>query len=242
MGNTINLTQSKKVISEILKQNNKKFVFVSTCSNYGLNKTNKLLNERSILNPISSYAKCKVKIEQDLMGREIDNNKIIILRFATAFGFSKRMRFDLTVNQFIFDAYFKKEIKIYDSDTWRPYCHIKDFSEIIFRVLETNKKFNKIVLNAGDKKNNYTKAQIANEISKYIKNTKIIIQKHKESDRRNYKVNFTKINKFLNFNCKYDLKYGIFEILNYIKKNSHKIKNTRNSLGNYIIRNADILK
>lgn len=242
LGNKINLTQSKKLIKEILKQGNKKFVFVSTCSNYGLDKSNTLLDEKSKLNPISSYAKCKVEIEKYLIHKKFDNNKIAILRFATAFGLSERMRFDLTINEFILDAFLKKKIVVYDSDTWRPYCHIKDFSEIIFRVLKSKKKFKTIVLNAGDQKNNYTKRQIAKVISKYIKETEIITQERKDSDKRNYKVNFSKIKKFINFKSKYDLKYGIFEILNYVKKNSKKIKNSRNTFGNYIIKNADILK
>ena len=242
LGNTINLTQSKKIINEILKQNNKKFIFVSTCSNYGLDKSNKLLNENSELNPLSSYAKCKVEIEKYLMKKKIDKNKVAILRFATAFGLSKRMRFDLTINEFILDAYLNKKIEVYDSDTWRPYCHIRDFSEIIFRIFKTNKKFNKIILNAGDQKNNYTKRYIANEISKYIKNIEIINRDRKDSDRRNYRVNFNRIKNFLNFNCKYDLKYGIIEIINYVKKNSKIIKKSRNIFGNYVIKNANIFK
>ena len=67
-------------------------------------------------------------------------NTPVILRFATAFGLSDRMRFDLTVNEFTRDLYYKKKLDIYDQKSWRPYCHVNDFSRIIRKVLELLKR------------------------------------------------------------------------------------------------------
>ena len=59
-----------------------------------------------------------------------------MLRFATAFGFSNRRRYDLTINEFCKEMYNNKE-KSYDPNTWRPYCHVKDFSRIVLYIIFT---------------------------------------------------------------------------------------------------------
>ena len=69
--------------------------------------------------------------------------KPTILRFATAFGLSQRMRFDLTISQFTRDLFFGKELLVFDENTWRPYCHVTDFAILIDRILNApNKKVN----------------------------------------------------------------------------------------------------
>ena len=64
----------------------------------------------------------------------------VILRFSTAFGLSPRMRFDLTVNEFVKDIRKDKKLVVYDPDTWRPYCHVKDFSNAFITVLNSPKE------------------------------------------------------------------------------------------------------
>ena len=117
------------------------------------------LNEDSPLNPLSLYAKAKVSIEQSILNLNFKKNfHPTIFRFATAFGLSDRMRFDLTINEFIRDLYFGKELQVYDPETWRPYCHIKDFAEIILRSLFMPRETIAFeVFNAGSNKNNYSK-------------------------------------------------------------------------------------
>ena len=107
------------------------FIFVSTCSNYGLRDKNEKAKENSKLNPLSLYAKSKVKIEKYLLSIKKSNFDPVILRFSTAFGLSLRMRFDLTINEFVKDLFLYKEVKVYDENTWRPYCHVKDFARLI---------------------------------------------------------------------------------------------------------------
>lgn len=211
-----------------------KFIFISTCSNYGLRKNNNFANEKSKLKPLSSYAKSKVKLEKFLLNlKKIDFNPVI-LRFATAFGYSKRMRFDLTINAFIRDAYLKKEIVIYDQHTWRPYCHTKDFSRLIIKTLKAKTNLVKFqVFNAGGHRNNFTKRMIANIIQSKIKDTKLKILRG-DFDKRNYRVSFKKLQKVLKFKPKYTLNYCIDELIQMFQKGKYRDSFSRfEKYGNY---------
>ena len=210
-----------------------KLIFVSTCSNYGLSKSKKLLNEKSKLNPISNYARAKVKIEKKILNFKKVNFSKSILRFATAFGLSKRMRFDLTINEFTENLYNKSKLEVYDYNTFRPYCHTKDFARAIIKILISKKDIiDNQVYNIGNSKQNYSKKSIALKVKKYIKKDVEIIFTRKSNDKRNYKVDFSKIRKQLKFKTKYDVDYGIKEILKYIRKNK---QNKFNKMGNYKI-------
>ena len=237
LSENINFRGVKKLIYALNKTNIKKLIFVSTCSNYGVKKSSKLVREEDVLSPVSLYANQKVKIENILLKNKF-NFAPVILRFATAFGISPRMRFDLTVNEFVRDAIFKKHIEIYEPKTYRPYCHVKDFSEIIYKVIKIDSKIiSKQVFNCGSNANNFSKLSIANLIKKQMKNIKITIN-YAVKDKRNYKVDFTKVQKYLNFTPKYSVNKGIKEIINYIKinKNYKIFKNySSNNFGNYKI-------
>ena len=238
LAHDINYKGIKNIIKICSKSKIKKLIFVSTCSNYGITKGDKFLKENHVLKPISLYAKQKVKIERFLLKNKF-NFSITILRFATAFGLSPRMRFDLTVNEFVKDAFFKKQLEIYEPNTYRPYCHIKDFCRIIDLVLK--KKLNdleKEVFNCGSNNNNYSKIQIARVLKKRFKSLKIVINKNVK-DKRNYKVDFGKIKKVLKFRPKYSVNYGVSEIINFLKKNidSKLNENVSNKkFGNYLIK------
>jgi nucleoside-diphosphate-sugar epimerase len=238
LAHDINYKGIKNIIKICNKSNIKKFIFISTCSNYGITKSDKLLKENHILKPISLYAKQKVKIEEFLL-----NNKFkfsfTILRFATAFGISPRMRFDLTVNEFVRDAFIKKKLEIYEPYTYRPYCHVKDFSRIIDFVLKKNYlNLDRQVFNCGSNNNNYSKIQIARILKKKFAKLKIVINKNVK-DKRDYKVDFSKIKKVLKFKSKYNVNYGVSEIINFLKTNkNYKFykRVTNKNFGNYLIK------
>jgi nucleoside-diphosphate-sugar epimerase len=215
-----NETSIKKIIRECFEKNVKNLTFVSTCSNYGYNL--KPCTETSKLKPLSSYAKSKVAIEKYIISQKDKfSTNAVILRFSTAFGISYRTRFDLTVNQFVKEAIQKKKLVVYDADTWRPYCHVKDFARLIFKIskLKKNKKYFQIY-NVGSDKNNYTKMGLVKLIKKYLPNIKVEIL-GRSKDRRNYKVNFGKINKSLNFRPLYSVEYGIKELINFVRRNKN---------------------
>tara|TARA_A100001015_G_scaffold239553_1_gene272883 strand:+ start:6421 stop:7434 length:1014 start_codon:yes stop_codon:yes gene_type:complete len=239
LSKSINSIGVRKFIKECYKLKNiNRLIFVSTCSNYGLsNKKNILLNEKSRLNPLSIYAKQKVEIEKFLIN--LKKNKFLspcILRFATAFGLSPRMRFDLTVNHFTKSFINKEALEIYDPNTWRPYCHVKDFARLIHKVIVCKKELiSHQIFNAGNNKNNFTKKGILKKVQKLLPRNKVIFRK-KDVDRRNYRVDFKKVKKILNFTTKYSLDYGIKEIFKAYKNKN--FVNIKHQLGNYNIKNA----
>ena len=146
------------------------------------------------------------------------------------------MRYDLTINQFTKSIYFKEKLDVYDSKTWRPYCHVKDFGIALETVLSAEKKLTDFeVFNVGGDQNNFTKKQIVELINKFIPINEVTFT-DKTQDPRNYKVNFSKINKLLNFKINFTVEDGIQEIIEYFKKNNEKLE-TCNDLkfGNYII-------
>ena len=230
----INENSIIKFISKLYTYNFDKFIFISTCSNYGLMPENTLATEESPLKPLSLYAKSKVKIENFLLDNKSNNFSKTILRFSTAFGLSDRMRLDLTVNQFIYEAKIKKELLVYDADTWRPYCHLNDFAETIFHVITLdNSLIKNQVFNVGLDENNSTKRMLVDKIKNLNFDFKCIYSEN-GNDPRNYRVSFKKINQVLGFIPKYNLEYGFEEINNWLNKmKSQKIN--YNDLGNYLI-------
>lgn len=227
------------ILKNIISFENKKIIFVSTCSNYGIVSKNQNADENFKLKPLSSYAKSKVKIEKYLIKNKNDKINYTILRFATAFGVSPRMRFDLTINQFVRDVYYNKKLKIYDSHTWRPYCHVLDFAKIISIVIEKPLKSKNQIFNVGHDKNNFSKQMIISKIKSYFPNLKIIYEKN-DVDKRNYKVNFKKIYKILKVRPSLSIDYGIKEIINFLNKKPKNFYNKKNKFGNYILNNIKI--
>ena len=233
----INNKAIKNIINSCKNRNIDRLVFVSTCSNYGLLKNNEIADENYNLNPLSSYAKDKVEIENYIMSLKgkVDFSPTI-LRFATAFGLSYRMRFDLTINHFIKAILEKKLLNIYDAYTWRPYCHVNDFARLIEKIILAEKeKIHFQVFNSGSNENNFTKKSVLDEIIKIIPSKNFVFGKN-GTDQRNYKVNFDKVKKVLNFETEYTIQYGIKEIYKAIKSGFFEtIKTNSDELGNFKI-------
>jgi len=227
----------KNVIDLCAKYNVENFIFISTCSNYGLIENNELADENYKLNPLSLYAKSKVNAEKYILSlKDKTNMHPTILRFATAFGLSSRMRFDLTVSEFTRELAMSKELLVYDAHTWRPYCHVQDFSRLIQMVLEAPKeKVAFEVFNAGGDVNNATKQMIVDMILNKIPDGKVKYQKY-GSDPRNYRVNFNKVKTVLGFEPKYNIQDGINELVEAIDNHVFDhVDENRNFHGNYEI-------
>jgi nucleoside-diphosphate-sugar epimerase len=191
-----------------------KVVFISTCSNYGMIPEGELAHEDFTLTPLSPYAKAKVATESYLLSLrgQVDYHATV-LRFATAFGLAPRMRFDLTVNEFVRELFLDKELVVYDADTWRPYCHVRDFARLILRVLECPPEAVSFqVFNAGSDTNNLTKRQIVKLVLKHVPNGRIVYRDN-SLDRRNYRVDFRKVRQTLQFEPEFDVDYGLREII-----------------------------
>lgn len=191
-----------------------KLVFISTCSNYGLIKDDELADENFELSPLSLYAKAKVANEKYLMGKKdsVDYSGVV-LRFATAFGLSPRMRFDLSISEFVRDMFFGMELDVYDKDTWRPYCHVRDFARLLDIVINAdNEKVHFEVFNAGGDINNSTKQMLIDKILEEIPEAKVKFSEN-GNDPRNYRVTFEKVKNVLGFEPKYTIKDGIEELV-----------------------------
>jgi len=212
-------------------------VFVSTCSNYGLITEDALADEEFELNPLSLYAKSKVRIEKKLLSLEGATDFCpTILRFATAFGLSPRMRFDLTISELTRAIYMGEDLLVYDADTWRPYCHLRDFALLIERVLVSPSELVGFeVFNAGGDINNYTKQMIVDEILKVLPNGNVRYQEH-GSDPRNYRVDFAKVRSKLDFEPKFSVSSGISELVDALDNGLFKdISSPESFYGNWIV-------
>jgi len=198
----------------------KNFIFASTCSNYGKMEGNSYVTEESPLKPVSLYAELKVKFEEIMLDGEYRKNFCpTALRFATAYGISPRMRFDLTVNEFTKDAALGRELTIFGEQFWRPYCNVEDLANACILVLESEPdKVYKNVFNVGDTRENYQKKMLAEELKKLIPDLKIKYVK-KDEDPRDYKVSFEKIKKVLGFQITKTVPQGMEEIIRVIKDN-----------------------
>ncbi len=217
-----NWESSKWLIDRSQSAGVSRFIFASTCSNYGkMDDPEAYVDENSKLAPVSLYAELKVKFEKYMLSemKKIDGFSPTSLRFSTVYGLSRRMRFDLTVNEFTKDLALGKELVIFGEQFWRPYCHVKDFSNAFVTVLNSsNEKVAYNVFNVGDTNENYTKQMLVNEIKKVLPNSKIKYVV-KEDDPRDYRVNCDKIKKELGFEISMKVPDGIMEIKRIIQEN-----------------------
>ena len=222
LANKTNWTSSKWLIDKSKSVGVSKFIFASTCSNYGkMDDPEAYVDENSKLAPVSLYAELKVKFEKYMLSeiKKTDYFSPTSLRFSTVYGLSPRMRFDLTVNEFTKDLALGKELIIFGEQFWRPYCHVKDFSNAFITVLKSpNEKVAYNVFNVGDTKENYTKQMIVNEIKKVLPNSKIKYVK-KNDDPRDYRVNCDKIKNELGFKISMTVPDGIMEVKRIIQEN-----------------------
>ena len=212
----------------------KRFVFASTCSNYGkMPDLDSFVVETSELNPVSLYAELKVKFEKYLLEERKDSRICsTALRFSTVYGFSPRIRFDLTVNEFTRNATVKGEQEIWGAQFWRPYCHVDDLARSVILVLESpEEKVRANVFNVGSTEENYNKGMVIEEVCKVVPDVKVHYVEMNE-DPRDYRVNFDKIKNELGFTITKTVPDGIKEIYTLLKTGivtdsfAQKFKNT----------------
>ena len=203
------------VTSECIKKKINKFIFASSCSVYGNVKYK--CNEKSKLNPVSLYAKCKRECEKSILSFKSRECCPVILRLSTVYGDSPRKRFDLVVNRFILMAIKKIKINLFGASSWRPFISTNDVSRILIKVLKAdNKKVRNQIFNVGGDKENYRILDIVKMIKKY---TSINFEFTKKvEDARNYKVSFNKVKRILKFTPKDNLKKMIYVLIKKYKK------------------------
>lgn len=205
-----------KILCDLAKNAGvKRFVQISTCSNYGISDVNHPATEEAELHPISLYAQTKIAAEEYAIDQADNDFSACVLRLATVYGISPRMRFDLLVNEIVRDAFLKNKVTIYQPLAFRPFVHVSDVAKAILTCLEAPKtKIKGRVFNVGS--SNYQKQEVVKHIKKYIPECKEYIM-DTVTDRRDYSVSFEKIKKELGFEAKINLNSGIEEMLAALK-------------------------
>jgi nucleoside-diphosphate-sugar epimerase len=210
-----NWDASVRLLEKAREKKVPRFIFASTCSNYGkMSDPNGYVTEDSPLAPVSLYAELKVQFEELLL-RGIPRTEDFAptsLRFATVYGLSPRMRFDLTVNEFTKEVSLGKELVVFGEQFWRPYCHVRDFSRAMMAVLDApRERVAYDVFNVGDTSENYTKQMIVEEITRQLPSARITYVK-KDEDPRDYRVDFSKIKERLGFRISKRVPDGVREV------------------------------
>jgi nucleoside-diphosphate-sugar epimerase len=190
-----------------------RMVFASTCSNYGKMKDpDSFVDETSDLSPVSLYAETKVAVERALLEAREAGFAPTCLRFATAFGVSPRMRFDLTVNHFTMEMLTKKHLVVFGEQFWRPYAHILDISQAVVAVLEAPpERVTNDVYNVGSDEQNFRKQDLVELVRPLVPEVRVEYV-HRDEDPRDYRVAFGKIRRVLGFQATRTVPDGIREV------------------------------
>jgi nucleoside-diphosphate-sugar epimerase len=210
---TINLNYSAtKILIETANfYGIRRLIFASSCSVYGANNDG-LLNEDSRLNPVSLYARTRVLSENILFGRCGDVEPVV-LRLATVFGVSPRMRFDLVVNTLTARALMDGEISIFGGNQWRPNVHCRDVARAFVLALEApTRTVAGEIFNVGGDTNNHRIDELGEMVAAAIDNV-TVTREGDVSDPRDYRVTFAKIRGLLGFEPEYSVPAGIREII-----------------------------
>ena len=211
----INVQATKQLVKMARTSGVKRLIFSSTCSNYGRVDTNSIADEDWPLRPLSLYAQTKIDAEGIILRASSKNFSTCVLRFGTICGLSPRMRFDLLVNDMARSAALGKTITIFAPNAWRPFLHIRDAAEIIYRCLTTQTQniAGQIFNVVGE---NYQKKQLAQLVIKHFPAVPIDIKK-RPSATRDYRVSAERIAKKIHFHPNHSIKEAFIEVADAVK-------------------------
>lgn len=210
-----NVEATKRVFEQAAALGSARFVFASSYSNYGLSPDGKPVTEESPLNPQSLYAETKIAAEEFLLSQRDAVTAPLLFRFATLYGISPRTRFDLIVNQFVLEAFTKRELIIYQRGYSRSFIHVRDTIRGILMGLDApDAKVRGQVYNLGTDSGNYTKDEIVNLVLKRLPET---VVEHKDltfgGDMRDITVSFEKVKRELGYETTLNVDDGIRELV-----------------------------
>ncbi len=210
----VNVEAARAMIADAGDAGAQRFVFASTCSNYGrMADPTVPITEEGELAPVSLYAAQKVQIERSLLNGGAGAPKPVCLRFATVYGAAPRMRFDLTVNEFTRDLWADRDLEVFGEQFWRPYVHVRDAARGVCTVLDASPDLvSSEVFNVGCSQANYRKLDLVDEIRKQIPTGRVTYVQRDE-DPRDYKVSFEKISRRLGYRTEMTVPLGIAEVL-----------------------------
>jgi nucleoside-diphosphate-sugar epimerase len=197
-----------------------RFVFSSSCSNYGAGGQ-EWLTEESPFHPVTPYGESKVLTERDVSALADDNFSPTFLRNATAYGVSPRLRFDLVLNNLAAWAFTTGKIMMKSDGTpWRPIVHIRDIALAFIAVLEAPKELvHNQAFNVGVTEDNLQIRDIANIVGETIPNCHVEFAEGASPDKRCYKVNCNRLPQVLpRFQPHWNARRGAKELYEAYKK------------------------
>ena len=214
-----NVEATQHVFEQAVQLGAARFIYISTYSNYGLSLDGTPVTEADRLNPQSLYAETKVASERYLLNHTNAPTASLIFRPATLYGLSPRPRFDLIVNQFVLDAYQKRELLIYQRGYSRSFVHIADAVRgITLGLSAADDKVRGQVYNIGSDAGNLTKDEIVDLVLKRLPETNV---NYKDitfgGDMRDISVSFEKIRSGLGFKTQHTVDDGVREVLNALR-------------------------
>lgn len=190
-----------------------RFVFSSSCSNYGASG-GALLDETAELRPVTPYGESKVLVERDVAQLESDSFTPVFLRNATAYGVSPRFRFDIVLNNLVAWGYATGRILLKSDGTpWRPIVHVEDIARAFLVVLDAPRRLVRgQAFNVGATSENYQIRDLARIAAEVVPGCRIEIAAGATPDARNYRVDCGKIARTLGFEPRWDARRGAREI------------------------------
>jgi nucleoside-diphosphate-sugar epimerase len=190
------------------KKASTKLIYPNTNSGYGIGEKGVFCTEETPINPISHYGKTKCLAEKEVL-----NVGGVVLRLATVFGVSPRMRLDLLVNDFTYKAYRDGYIVLFESEFNRNFIHVQDVALTFVKGIIDYSRMGGKVFNAGNSSCNMTKLELAEKIKSYV--PKFVVhcdEVYQDPDKRDYIVSNEKLEK-LGWKCYYSLDDGIRELI-----------------------------
>ena len=214
-----NVEATQQVYEQAVELGVGRFIYASTYSNYGLSPDGNPVTEDTPLNPQSLYAETKIAAERYLLGQASNPCAPLVFRLATLYGISPRTRFDMIVNQFILEAYTRRELLIYQRGYSRSFMHIRDAVRgILLGLKAPEADIRGQVYNLGTKGGNATKDQVVSLILKRLPET---VVRYKDmtfgGDMRDISVSFEKVQSKLGFEAAYTLDDGVREVLHALR-------------------------
>lgn len=216
LARAVNLEGSLRLLDASGAQGVERFVFASTCSNYGkMGDALEYVTEDAELAPLSVYAETKVAFERGLLDGGRDGRPAAtVLRFATIFGLSPRPRFDLTVNEFAAELLLTRKLAVYGEQFWRPYVHVRDAARAAALVVEAPlEQVAGRVFNVGSTDENYRKADLVELVRAEIDGEVEIEYVRQEDDPRDYRVSFERFREAFGFVPTRTVRDGIREVV-----------------------------
>jgi nucleoside-diphosphate-sugar epimerase len=198
----------------------KRFIFSSSCSNYGASGED-WINEESPFNPVTPYGISKVRVEQDVANLADENFSPTFPRSATAYGVSPRLRFDLVLNNLVAWAFTTGRVHLKsDGMAWRPIVHIEDMARAFIAILHApREKVHNQAFNVGRTGENYRVREMAEIVAETVPGSRIEYAEGAEPDKRCYRVNCDKLPQTLpEFKPQWDARRGAQELYTAFQK------------------------